>query len=179
MLKNTTSTYGHMSKFLHWLMAALFIAMFAIAYTMINLKKSAFMLSLYDLHKATGILLFLLFALRLGWRHINSTPSLPKTIPAWQRLTAEGNIILLYILMLLMPLTGFLTSSMGGHRITFYHLITIAPIANNKQISVFFSSSHEWLSYLLIAALATHILGTAYHHYILKDNVFKRMWPLK
>lgn len=176
MIKNTNTDYGHTAKLLHWLMAALFFGMFAVAYTMINLPKSSFILSLYDLHKATGILLFMLFAVRLGWRYINLQPELPSTLPRWQRLAAGANITLLYFLMLAMPLTGFLTSSLGGHHITFYHLIEIEPLANNKSYSVFFSTAHEWISYLLIGAFTMHVAGALYHHYILKDRVFKRIW---
>lgn len=175
MLKNTQTTYGFATKSLHWVMAALFVAMFAVAYIMTNLPKTRFILSLYDLHKATGILLFMLFAIRLAWRCINPQPGLPDTIPAWQRISANANIALLYMLMLSMPLTGFLTSTLGGHQISFYHLAILDPLANNKYYSVFFSSAHEWISYLLIAALSLHVLGTLYHHYILKDNVLRRM----
>lgn len=175
MLKNTQTTYGFATKSLHWVMAALFIAMFTVAYIMTSLPKTRFILSLYDLHKATGILLFILFVIRLAWRYINLQPDLPDSIPAWQRFSASANIVLLYMLMLSMPLTGFLTSTLGGHQITFYHLATLDPLAHNKAYSAFFSSAHEWISYLLIAAFSIHVLGTLYHHYILKDNVLRRM----
>ena len=176
MIKNTLTTYGHIAKFFHWLMAIFFIGMFVIAYTMINISKSDFRYSLYDFHKATGILLFSLVALRLSWRLINIQPVLSVVLPFWQRLAARWNIIVLYILMFLMPMTGFLTSTLGGHDISFYGIFTISPLAHNQSASAFFSAAHEILSYLLSIAFVFHIIGTLYHHYFLKDEIFKRMW---
>ncbi len=75
-----------------------------------------------------------------------------------------------------MPMTGFLTSTLGGHDISFYGIFTISPLAHNQSASAFFSAAHEILSYLLSIAFVFHIIGTLYHHYFLKDEIFKRMW---
>ena len=171
MMKNTLASYGHIAKFFHWLMAILFIGMFTVAYIMINMSKSDFRNSLYGLHKATGILLFSLVSLRLAWRLINSKPALPKTTSVWQRNVAKCNIAALYLLMFLMPMTGFLTSTLGGHDITFYGIFTISPLAHNSATSEFYSNAHEILSYMLIATFILHVMGAVYHHYFLKDNV--------
>ena len=179
MLKNTISTYGSMAKFFHWIMALLFFGMFIVAYIMINISKSDFRYSLYDLHKATGLLLFGLVALRLIWRKVTTQPVLSKIVPGWQQRAAKWNVVLLYILMIVMPMTGFLTSTLGGHPITFYSIFTIDPLAHDNASSEFFSEAHEILSYLLIAAFLFHVLGALYHHYFLKDDVLKRMLIVK
>jgi cytochrome b561 len=176
MLKNTTSSYGYITKLFHWLMALMFIAMFTVAYIMINISKSDFRYSLYDFHKATGLLLFGLVALRLSWRAINVQPTLATSVPRWQHQAARWNIAALYLLMFAMPITGFLTSTLGGHDISFYTIFTIAPLAQNKSLSEFFSQAHEILFYLLIIAFTFHVIGSFYHHYFLKDDVLKRMW---
>lgn len=178
MLKNTSSTYGMVAKSFHWLMAALLIGMFIIAYIMTNMDKSPLRWSLYDIHKATGLLLFALFAMRLSWRMLNEQPTLSH-IPKWQRQAAKINILFLYLLMCVMPITGFLTSTLGGHDITFYGLFTITPFANNETASDFFGEAHEIISYLLIAAFSLHVVGALYHHFFLKDEVLKRMWREK
>lgn len=155
-------------------MALLFFGMFAVAYVMINISKSDFRLSLYDLHKSTGVLLLLLVFLRLFWQAINTKPDL--AVPNWQRQIAKWNIRTLYVLMFVMPITGFLTSTLGNHIISVYGLIKISPLANNKAASLFFSNAHELLSFLLIAVFILHLLGALYHHFILKDDVLKRIW---
>ncbi|WP_342219440.1 cytochrome b [Rickettsiella endosymbiont of Miltochrista miniata] len=92
MLKNTATVYGAIAKFFHWLMALLIFGMFIVAYTMINIPASHFSDGLFNLHKATGLLLFGLVSIRLIWRFINKTPTLPPSIPYWQRQCATFNI---------------------------------------------------------------------------------------
>lgn len=176
MIKNTHFSYGYLTKIFHWGMFLVFLAMFMIAYVMINIPRSDFMFSLYDLHKATGILLFCLAIFRLTWRAINPQPVLAHPLPTWQIVLVKGNIISLYIVMFLMPVTGFLTSTMGGHPISIYHLYVIAPLADDKATSLFFSEAHEYLSYFFIFIFSLHVLGSLYHHYFIKDDTLKRMW---
>ena len=175
MLKNTNVNYGLVARFFHWGMALLFFGMFPLGYIMESLSDSDFKFSLFDLHKATGLCLFSLVALRLFWRFISAQPGLPRTVPLWQRRAASWNIILLYVFMVVMPISGFLTSTLGGHKITFYSLFTISPIAQDKGASEFFAGVHGWVSYVMIAAFVLHLLGALYHHYLLKDNVLKRI----
>ncbi|OIZ94967.1 hypothetical protein A1D18_02360 [Candidatus Rickettsiella isopodorum] len=170
MLKNTVAVYGVIAKFFHWFMAALIIGMFMLAYTMINIPASHFSDRLYSLHKATGLFLFGLVILRLLWRFINIEPKLPRSVPLWQRQLAKLNIIALYLLMLAMPLTGFLMSTFGNHIISFYGIFTVSPLADNPLVSNFFAKAHQILSYLLIAAFTLHVIGAFYH------PVLQRMW---
>lgn len=170
MLKNTSTMYGSVAKFFHWLMAALIIGMFMVAYTMINIPASHFSDLLYSLHKSTGLFLFGLVILRLLWRFVNIELKLPSTIPHWQRQLAKLNIIALYLFMLAMPLTGFLMSTLGNHRVSFYGIFSIAPLANSPLISQFFGKAHEILAYLLIASFTMHVMGAFYH------PVLQRMW---
>ncbi|RDH40879.1 MAG: cytochrome b [Candidatus Aquirickettsiella gammari] len=175
MMKNTRNTYGQIAKCFHWLMAFLIIGMYLVAYMMINISPSHFRDSLYNFHKATGLLLLGLVALRLWWRVFNVQPTLPASISIWQRHAANWNIVGLYILMFAMPITGFLSSTLANHAITFYGLFTILPLANNHTASRFFSKSHEIASYLLIMFFALHVIGAFYHHFFLKDDVLIRM----
>ncbi len=175
MMKNTRNTYGQIAKCFHWLMAILLIGMYLVAYMMINSSPSNFRDSLYNLHKSTGLLLLSLVALRLLWRFFNIQPALLKSTPVWQRYVANLNIGGLYILMLAMPIMGFLASTLGNHAITFYGLFTISALANNDAASEFFSKSHQILSYCLIIFFALHVISAFYHHFFLKDDVLIRM----
>jgi cytochrome b561 len=173
-LKNTSATYGTVAKCFHWLMAVLIIGMFMLAYTMINIPTSDFRERLYSLHKATGLLLFGLVILRLFWRFINIGPKLPPSIPLWQRQFAKLNIIALYLLMLAMPLTGFLMSTLGHHAVSFYGMLTIAPLANNPLASQFFNKTHEILAYLLIFSVTLHVIGAFYHPVLQRMRVLSK-----
>jgi cytochrome b561 len=175
MLKNSKMNYGLIQKTFHWGMALLFFGMFPLGFIMGSLAKSDFKFTLYGLHKSTGLLLFTLVALRLLWRSLSVQPELPAFTPLWQRCAASLNIFILYCVMILMPVSGFLLSTLGGHEVSFYALFTIAPLAQNKAASGFFAEVHEWTAYVMIAAFTLHLLGALYHHYVLKDNVLKRM----
>lgn len=175
MLHNTRTTYGTLTRLLHWVMAVQFIIMFGLAYIMTSLPKSAFRYTLYDIHKATGLLLLVLAIVRIGWRFTNTQPDLSSVVARWQHLAAKSNVILLYCMMLLMPVTGILTSTLGGHDITFYHLFTIHPLGNNAGLSELFANAHEILSYIIIGAFSLHVAGALYHYYVIKDNVLQRM----
>lgn len=175
MMKNTRNTYGELAKFFHWLMALLLIGMYLVAYTMRNISSSNCRDALYDLHRATGLFLLALVALRLAWRFFNLQPALPQSTPIWQLYAAKWNIIGLYLFMFAMPITGFLASTLANHSITFYGLITISPLTHNPSGSEFFSKTHQILSYFLILFFALHVIGAFYHHFILKNNVLIRM----
>jgi cytochrome b561 len=174
-MKNSKDHYGSVARWLHWGMAILFVMMFGVAYIMINIPKSDFRLSLYNLHKATGLLLFDLFMIRIVWRFLNIQPEEPQGLPLWQRLSAKSNVWLLYLLMIVMPVSGFLTSTLGGHDVMFYGIFTIPPFGHDPGLSAFYASAHEILSYVLIAVFALHVLGAGYHHFRLKDDVLVRM----
>lgn len=175
MLKNTHHAYGFIAKSFHWLMATLFIVMFTVAYTMINIAKSDFRYSLYDFHKATGLVLLTLVALRLLWRYLNVQPPLPATTPRWQRIAARLNILTLYALMIIMPMTGILTSTLSGHAISFYGFFSIPPLDTHSPFAESASQAHYLLSWLTVICFSLHVLAATYHHYYLKDEVLKRM----
>lgn len=176
MLTNTRTSFGRISKIFHWMMFLIFLGMFAVAYTMINIPASNFRLSLYDLHKGTGLLILALAFLRLCWNSINQHPELP---PGNKKLhvAAKLNVFMLYSLMFLMPLTGICVSSFSGHDISFYGLFVIPPVGNNPAADELFTAAHGWLAYLLIAVFVLHVSGALYHHYIRKDDVLRRMKP--
>lgn len=172
MLKNTAAVYGVIAKFFHWVMAVLIVSMFMLAYTMINIPVSPVSDRLYSLHKATGLLLFGLVILRVIWRFINRTPKLPPLIPYWQRQLATLNMTVLYLLMLVMPLTGFFMSTLGHHSVSFYGIFTVLPLTDNQPVSKFFAEAHEIAAYLFVMSFTLHVIGAFYH------PVLQRMWIL-
>jgi len=174
MFKNTSHSYGHFTKVIHWLMAFLLIGMFILAYIMTNMEKSDFKYFLYDIHKATGLVLFAIFLIRLGWFFHNPQPKF--TASPWQQRAAKWNKINLYLFMFAMPVTGFLCSVLSGYDVNFYNLFTIPAITSHPLLDKITHKAHEIVSYFLIAAFVLHVLGALHHHFFLKDNVLKRMW---
>ena len=177
MIDNTANQFGSVAKFFHWFMASLFIAMFAVAYTMMAASPSSTKGLLYGLHKSTGVLLFALVILRLTWRLVQPQPLLPRTMPIWQKIAAQLNFVVLYVLMFGMPLTGLTMSLRGDHPVSFYGLFTIPAFSPSKSMSTFCWQAHALLSYIMIGVVALHILAALYHHFIRRDKVLLSMLP--
>tara|TARA_A100000171_G_C2136375_1_gene150580 strand:+ start:2077 stop:2622 length:546 start_codon:yes stop_codon:yes gene_type:complete len=169
-------TYGLTAKIFHWSMAPLFIGMFIVAYIMMELSPSDTKWTLYGIHKSVGALLLILITARFLWRLVNQVPDLPNTVPAWQKVLAHANILLLYAVMLGMAGSGMTMSILGGHSVSIFGLIDIPAFYINKEMASLAHSAHGYISYVFIASFSLHVMGAFYHHFILKDNVLQRIW---
>ncbi len=174
MLKNTSQSYGSYTKSFHWIMGIIIIGIIIAGFIMTSLADSDQKWFIYAQHKAFGMIILVLIPLRLFWRLINPQPKLPKSTPPWQARAANLNILFLYLCMLLMPLSGFIMSSFGGHPISIFTLFTI-PAFEKHQIAGIMHETHGWLAWGIATSVTLHVLGALYHHFILKDGVLKRM----
>jgi cytochrome b561 len=171
--------WNPLSQIFHWLMFIIIICMFVVAYIMADMEPSDLKWQLYMLHKSTGFLMFLLVFLRLGWRKISKIPDYPATMPNWQKKAAEINIWILYALIILMPLSGLAMSLFGGHDISVYNFFIIPAITKVAWLGDFFHEVHEFISSAIYGIVGLHIIAALYHHFIIKDNILKRMLPFK
>ena len=106
MLKNTSSSYGLISKIFHWCMSLLIISMLIVGFTMTSMENSPDKWELYSMHKATGIVVLSLVSLRFLWRLSNARLDLPIDLPLWQKVASRATHYLLYVFMFLMPISG-------------------------------------------------------------------------
>lgn len=175
-VKNTTERYGSVSLWLHWVMALLIIAMLTAGLVMTEMENSPLRGQIYWLHKSTGVLILFLMLLRIAWRLINAVPSL-SSLPAWERISARTVHWLFYILLVLMPLFGWLMSSAADRRVSFYGLFTLpALVAPNEAMAGFYSQGHTIIGYSIIVLICIHTLAAIKHHWIDKNNIMRRMW---
>lgn len=178
MLQNTRNSYGSVAKFFHWGIAVLIISMFIVAYTMIPMAPGNTKLTLYSLHKSTGLLIFSLVLLRLIWRGANPVPLLPPSVPKWQKKASDINVFILYVLMIVFPISGFTFTTMGGNTVNFFDLFTIQPLHTGpSEIAKIARQAHTYAAYGLGGFFTLHVLGAFYHHFIQKDQVLRRMLP--
>src|SRR6266446_1909482 len=105
MLRNTADSWGAPAKLFHWLMAALILAQIALGVMAASWRVSPAKLELFFWHKSTGMLIL---ALRLLWRLANPAPELPAGMAAWERTAARLGDVLLYVLMVALPVTGWI-----------------------------------------------------------------------
>ena len=100
--------YTATAKLLHWLIALMIFGMLGFGFYMTGLDLSPTKLELYSWHKWAGVTVFLLVLVRLAWRIGHRPPALPAHMPAIERLAAHAGHHLLYLLMLAIPLSGWL-----------------------------------------------------------------------
>ena len=182
MLKNTESGYGSLHRALHWLMAIMVIGMIGVGIYIHgldanNAAEAPIKTQLGALHKATGMVILLLVALRAGWVMANPRPGLPDSVPRWQRIIAKATHHGMYLLMFAMPLSGYVMSSYVLKPVSIYGLFEIPPLFADKNIdmakAVF--AVHETLAFILLTLIVLHIGVALKHHFIDKDNILMRM----
>lgn len=132
----------------------------------------------FPVHKATGIMILLLSLGRIGWRLTWTAPAWPATMGKAQRLVAKVTHLAFYGLMLIVPLTGWIMSSAGKYPISIYGLFEWPKlaVAKGSALAEIAHEGHEILGFLMAGLVALHIAAALHHHFIIKDNVLRRMW---
>lgn len=169
--------YNATSVAMHWTMAVLILAVYAA----INLadvfpKGSDARQSVKDWHFMLGLLVFALVWLRVVLRWVGTTPPIVPTPSAWQEKAGKAVHLLLYLLMLAMPLLGWMVLSFAGKSIPFFGLDLPALLAPDKALGRQLKDIHELGGNLGYALIGGHAAAALFHHYVLRDNTLARMW---
>lgn len=180
---NTTPTpsarYSTIAIALHWVIAGAIAGSFAVGLYMVGLSLSPQKLRIYSWHKWAGVTIFLLVMLRLAWRLSHRPPALPATMPAWQVRVAAATHVLLYLLMVAIPLTGWLTSSAKGFQTVYFGVLPLPDLLQkNVELGEFLQRIHMLLNYTMAALVAAHAGAAVKHHFVDRDDVLPRMLPL-
>lgn len=163
---------------LHWLMAVLIVGLFALGIYMADLPLSPQKLKLYSYHKWAGITVLALLLLRVLWRWRHPAPPLPASLsPLMQRLAAAGHV-LLYVLMLAAPLSGWLMSSAHGFQTVWFGVLPLPDLVEkNKELADLLKVVHRILNYGFMLVVAGHAAAALKHHWVARDDVLRRMLP--
>jgi len=161
---------------LHWLIAALIICAFTLGWIMTDLQVSPLRLRMFNWHKWVGVTILSLVTIRLIWRLMHRPPPfLP--MPAWQRVAANALHGLLYVLLLLQPLSGWIYSNAAGYQVVYLGLVPLPNLVQkNKEVADVMMERHEFLGWCLLIAVCLHILAALKHQYIDGDSTLRRMW---
>ncbi|MEM7618526.1 MAG: cytochrome b/b6 domain-containing protein [Pseudomonadota bacterium] len=176
MIKNTDQRYGLISKALHWGMALVILSLLGAGFFMTDMDFSPFKLEIYALHKSFGMLILMLFGLRILWRSFSVTPDHLQTHATWERGLSKVIHLLLYISMVGMPLSGWIMSSAGDFTNSFFGLFVFPDLVDkDEQLFELMREVHELLAFALLAAITLHMAGAFKHHFIDRDETLKRM----
>ena len=176
--KNTTTRYGSLSIGLHWLMLLLFIAVYGtIELRELFEKGSDPREALKTWHFMLGMLVFVLVWLRIAARLSGPTPAIVPEPVAWQQLASRLMHLALYVLMIAMPISGWLLLSAAGKPIPFFGLELPALIGENKDLAKQIKELHEFFGTAGYFLIGLHALAALQHHYMVRDNTLTRMLP--
>lgn len=171
-----SANYHPVAKTLHWLMSVLIIGLLALGLYMHELPLSPEKLELYSWHKWFGVTVFMLVWLRLAWRVLHPAPPPPAGLSPLLKNIARLAHGLLYVLMLLIPLSGWLMSSAKGFQTVWFGVIPIPDLLPRDQdLGELLEEVHESLNSALMLILSVHVVAALWHHLVRKDDTLKRM----
>lgn len=189
--------YNRTAVFLHWLIGLSILGMFAFGWYMTGLPKEApkvdtfdlFDLGIYtlhlseavsprtlyfNLHKSIGVTLLALIIFRIIWRFIHKPPAPLDSWKAWERRLSGLSHKALYVIMILVPLSGVIMSAYGKWDVKWFG-ITLIEGMDHEGVREVFLEVHEIAGLVLLAVILLHIAGALKHWIIDKDETMKRM----
>ena len=171
--------YDTVAMSLHWLIAVLLIFMLFFGEDLMKAEKGGSALG-PSLHVSIGSAILVLSVLRLVWRLFNPPPAYPASMAAWEQMAVKAMHLLFYVLLIGIPLTGwlatpkFLSEEGAITGITLFGAFPL-PIAPNLGLPM--KGFHALGANIGIALLALHVLAALKHHFINRDYVLRRMLP--
>jgi cytochrome b561 len=178
MPNGTPTRYTAVAQLLHWVVAALIVTQFTLAWLAEDLPLGMHKLALLARHKSFGMTILMLAVLRLLWRFWHAPPALPADMTPLERFAAKGTHIAFYVLLFAMPLTGWMMSSAKNYSVSWFGLFTWPNlISQSDDAFAFLRATHFYLSDALFAIAVLHVLAALKHHFWNKDDVLRRMLP--
>lgn len=178
--RNSETSYGIVARSLHWVIAALVLVQLGLGAYAANLPVSLARLQWLTRHKSVGLAILTLMLLRLAWRLLDPPPPLPAFMPVWERRAALATHRLLYALLLLAPLAGWLHASAAGLSVNWFGLFLVPDLVpKDRALAAVFWAAHVGLVAALAVLIAVHIAAALRHAFVLRDGVLERMLPRK
>jgi cytochrome b561 len=177
MIGNTTSNWGSVSRWFHWILGVTIIGMLAYGWWMNHLAARPDRFFYRSIHADIGYALLVLMALRLIWRGLNPTPALPPETSQWQRVAARINHGALYAVTFLVIMLGWAHS--GAHTpdyASWFGLFRVPQFTSrDKAAADLYEDYHIYAAYTLLALIVIHLAAALWHHFIKRDRVTARM----
>jgi cytochrome b561 len=172
--------YSTISILLHWLIALLVLLMLSVGFFMADLPDTQKPM-VYMVHKSLGISLIFLMLLRIGWILYAGKPALPESTPLWELALARLVQYGFYLLLIVMPVVGWIMSTAAGKPPVFWGLMEMPfpGVTKNPHLAEYMWGWHATIAWILIGMIALHVLGAMKHLIIDKNGVFSSMLPAR
>ena len=172
--------YNAVAMGLHWIIALLMIPMLFFGEELMEVEGGTGGTLLPTIHVSAGIAILVLTVLRLIWRVANPPPPAPLTMAGWERTAAAATHVLFYVLMIALPLSGwllvpdFLRDEPGMAGLSFFGVLPIPAGPDGGDAA---EAVHEIGSKIGIALVILHVAAALKHPLINRDDVMRRMLP--
>lgn len=176
---NAAARYSRGAVILHWLIAALVLFNVVVALATDDAPKPVRMYWM-PMHMAVGVLVLALSVIRIGWRISHRPPPLDPALATWERMLATGVHALFYVLLIAIPITGWLMVSAPADAgpISFFGLFNVPalPVAGNKTAEEIGHEGHEIMGFVMIGLVLLHVAGALKHQLFDRRPSLGRMW---
>ena len=177
LIKNTKARFGLVSKALHWTAAALMLGLIWLGWYMVDLTyyDKWYNASLHY-HKSLGLLVLVLALAKIGWQWHTRAPAPLPSLKTWERVGAKLMHYVLWGMLLLLPITGYLISTSAGKPIQLFNWFELPPLVEvDEALRELAIAVHYYLAYAALLLIAAHAGAALKHHFINRDDTLKRM----
>ena len=191
-IRNTETGWGWPHRLLHWGIAIAILGQLSVGFYMVNVLEGTAdrMLArnqLPQIHRSWGTVVFALVVLRVVWRLANPVPVPPAGMGRAQRHLSEGVHLALYVLMLALPLSGWLMATSSPLNDPDNYPVQIRNMVfglfalpdpypeGDRAVTAFWASVHAWAAGAMAVLFALHVAGALKHHLVDRDGVLRRM----
>lgn len=162
----------------HWISALLLVLSFALVLSRELIDGTGLRAWLLDGHRWVGLLIGLATLLRCALRLRHPLADTGADSPAWQRWLASGAHVGLYILLLSLPVLGYLLTNARGQAVNLPLLGALpALVSKDLDLADSLEAWHGTAAWTLLALVAAHFAAALWHHRVRRDNVLVAMWP--
>ena len=172
-VKNTLTEYGIISKFFHWLSAALLFIQIPLGFYLVDLDFGQERITLESIHIYLGLTIFYLIIFRLINNLFNSTPKLNPPLFKGQKLIAKLNHRLLYLSILAITVSGIFKKLFNGESLVIF--FREIKINDNYILAEQFYDIHIIANYILIILIILHISAVIVHKLFFDENLLKKI----
>ena len=172
-VKNTLTEYGIISKFFHWLSAALLFVQIPLGFYLVDLDFGQERITLESIHIYLGLTIFYLIIFRLINNLLNSTPKLNPPLFKGQKLIAKLNHRLLYLTILAITVSGIFKKLFNGESLVIF--FKEIKVNDNYSLAEQFYDVHIIANYILIILIVLHISAVIVHKLFFNENLLKKI----
>jgi cytochrome b561 len=176
-MKTSETRYGTLEQALHWATAILVLVAFI--YGPGGSEQRVYSEARdFDrrLHETLGLCVLALTLVRLIWRAFTARPD-PPAVPRWMGVSSKAVQVLLYILLVIAPLTAITGAWLEGHPLTWLGGDIRPMLAESHATGAWFAELHGWLGDVILWLAGLHAIAALYHHFVLRDGVLMSMLP--